>query len=66
MRWWIWDVAIANKCTEVTFSFTGEGRAESIKGVESLKYLGRILYRSDANWQEVLKKSGRRDKFGGI
>ena len=47
MRWQGWYVAIANKCTEDTFGFTGEYGAESIEGVESFRYLGRLLHRSE-------------------
>ena len=55
MRWRRRDVAIAARCSEATFSLTGEEEAECIYGVEVLKYLGRLLYLSDDNWMEVLR-----------
>ena len=33
IRWWRRDVAIADKCSEATFSRTGEAEAECIEGV---------------------------------
>ena len=42
-------VAIANKCTEATFSTTWGDGAEIVKGVEVFKYLGRPLDGSDDN-----------------
>ena len=47
MRWRRRYVAIANKCTEATFSLTGEDGAENVEGVEVFNYLGRLLERSD-------------------
>ena len=40
------------------FNLTGEDDAEFIEGVETFKYLGRILYHSDNNWTEVLRDFG--------
>ena len=45
---------MAAKCSEATFSLTGEDEAEHIEGVGRLNYLGRIMYRSDNDWPEVL------------
>ena len=53
MWWWRRDVAIASPCTEATFSFTGDDEAKCIEGVETFKYLGWMLDRSDNNWPEV-------------
>ena len=44
MRWQRMDVEIADKCMRVTFSLTGEDGLEFIYGVDSLKYLGRIMH----------------------
>ena len=38
---------IAYRCSEATFSLTGEEEAEHIEGVEVFKYLGRLLDQSD-------------------
>ena len=45
IRWKRRDVAIEKKCTEATFSLTGEYGAESVKGFDLFKYLGRLLCR---------------------
>ena len=58
MRWRSRDVTIASRCEEATFSLTGEDDAECIYGVETFKYLGRILDRSDKNWLVVLRNVG--------
>ena len=50
-------MAIANKCTEETFSLMGEDGAERVEGVEVLKYLGRLLDRSEDDWLEVLRNT---------
>ena len=47
------DVAIASRCAEASFSFTGEDKAECIEGAENFKYLVRILVRSDDDWTAV-------------
>ena len=44
MRWRKWDGAIVNKCTEATFSFIGEDRVDSFKGIDSFMYLGQLLH----------------------
>ena len=41
------DVKIANKCMEATFNLTGEDGSEKFEGVDSFKYLGRIMHWSD-------------------
>ena len=58
MRWRRRDSAIASQCAEVSFSFTGEDEAECIDGMETLKYLGRMLDWSDDDWLEVLQNFG--------
>ena len=59
MRWRRRDVAIASRCKESTFILTGEDEAECIEGVETFKYLGRILDRSDNDWPAVLCNIGK-------
>ena len=59
MRWQKRDVAIASQCREAMFSLTGEEDAECIEGVETFKYLGRILDRSDNDWPAVLCNIGK-------
>ena len=41
------DVEIAAKRVGVTFVLTGDDRAEFFVGLESFKYLGRVLHRTD-------------------
>ena len=48
------DVEIVAKCSEAMFSLTGEDEAERIEGVGRLKYLGRLLDRSDDDWPLIL------------
>ena len=43
------------RCSEETFSLTGEEEAECIKGAEVFKYLGRQMDRSDNDYSEVLR-----------
>ena len=45
MRWRWKDVAIVSQCEGMTFILTGEDDTEFIEGVETFKYLGRILDR---------------------
>ena len=47
MRWRKRDVTIVSRCTEATLGITGEDDVECIEGVETFKYLGRILDWSD-------------------
>ena len=54
MRWGRKDVAIVSHCKGATFSLTEEDDAECIEGVETFKYLGRILDWSYNNWLAVL------------
>ena len=49
IRWQRRDIAIASRCMEASFSLTGEDNAECIETLETSKYLGRILNRSDEN-----------------
>ena len=55
MRWRRKNVAIENKCTEATFSLTGEEGSDSVKGVEVYKLLGRPQDRSDDDWTANLR-----------
>ena len=59
MHWRRKDVAIASRCERATLSLTGEDDAECIEGVDTFKYLGRILDRSDDNWPVVLQNFGK-------
>ena len=53
MQWRRRDVEIASRCAEASFSLTGEDEAECIEGVETFKYLGRMMDRSDDNCLEI-------------
>ena len=59
MRWQSRDVVIASRCRESSFSLTGDGKAECIEGVETFKYLVRILDRSEYNWMSVRQNFGK-------
>ena len=48
-------MAITARYLEATFSLTGEEEVERIEGVEVIKYLRRLLERSDNDWPEVLR-----------
>ena len=54
MQWRRRDVEVADKCSEATFSLTGEDELECIDAVELFKYLRRLLDRSEDDWPEVL------------
>ena len=54
MRWRRRYVAIAARCSEATFSLTGEKEVECIEAVDVFKYLGRLLERSEDYWPTVL------------
>ena len=53
------DNAIASQCAEAYFILTGEDKAECIEGVETLKYLGWMLERSDGNCLAILWNVGK-------
>ena len=59
MRWRRRDVAIASQYMEAAFSLIGEDNPERIEGVETFKYLGKILDRSDDDWTAVLWNVGK-------
>ena len=59
MWWRRRDVVIASRCKESTFILTGEDEEECIEGVETFKYLGRILERSNGDWPAVLWNVGK-------
>ena len=46
---------IARKCTVVNFSITGEDGEGCFEGVDSFKYLERILYQVEEYWLEVIR-----------
>ena len=48
-------MAVADKCSEVKLSLTGEDEAERIEGVGRSNYIGRLLDRSDDNFPAVLQ-----------
>ena len=58
-------MAIADKCSEATFSLTGDNEAERIEGVGRFKYLGRLMDRSDYDWPEVLHNIGKASQVWG-
>ena len=58
-------MVIANKCTEATFSLKGEEGPESVEGVYSFRYMGRILQRLDKDWSEVLRKTRKARQVWG-
>ena len=64
MWWRRRDVATASRCKEATFSLTGEDEAECIEGVETFKYLGRILYWSGDDWLGYFGASVRTAGYG--
>ena len=53
IQWQRRDIAIASRYADAYFSLTREEDAECVEGVETFKYLGRMLDRSDDNWTEV-------------
>ena len=59
MQWQRKDAAIASRFEGATFSLTGKEDVECIEGVETFKYLGRILDRLDDNWPEVIWNVGK-------
>ena len=65
MRWQRWDVEIAEKYTGATFSLTGEDGAECFEGVDSFKYLGRVLNRLDEDWPAVFRNIWRARQVWG-
>ena len=59
MRWQRKDVEIAIRCDGDTLTLKREDDVECIEGVDTFKYLGRILYWSEDNWLEVLRNVGK-------
>ena len=55
MWWRRREAAIARRCTEASFILTVEEEAEYIEGVDTFKYLGRMLDWSDNNWTAVFR-----------
>ena len=45
---------ILEKCTGENFSLTGDDGAECLEGVDSFKYLVRVLHQEEDNWPEVI------------
>ena len=50
---------ITIRCTEASFSLTVEDEAEFIEGVETFKYMVRMLDQSDNNYPEVRRSFGK-------
>ena len=50
---------IAEKCVGETLSPTGYDGAKYFEGVDSFKYLGRVLHRMDEDWPAVSRNIGR-------
>ena len=53
------DVEITVNCMGATFSLTGDDGAEYLERVDSFKYLGHVLHRSDEDWTLVFRNIGR-------
>ena len=53
------DEEIAANYTGATFNLTGDDGAVCFEGVDSFKYLGSVLYRSDEDWPAVLRNIER-------
>ena len=56
---------IEAKYTGYIFSLMGKDVVECFEGVESFKYLGRVLHRSDKDWSEVEHLEGEKT-LGGV
>ena len=54
------------KFIEATFILAGEDGVESVKGVESFRYLGLLLHRSVDVWLEVLNNIWKARQVWGI
>ena len=50
---------ITVNCMGATFSLTGDDGAEYLERVDSFKYLGHVLHRSDEDWTLVFRNIGR-------
>ena len=48
-----------SRCAEVSFSLMGEDKAQCMEGVDTSKYLGSMLYRSDDDWTAVCRNFGK-------
>ena len=59
MRWQRRDIANVSRFAEASLSLMGEENTECIEGVETFKYLGWMLDRSDDNWLAVLRNVGK-------
>ena len=55
MWWRRRDVVIVSRCADASFSLTGEDEVECIEGVDTFKYQGRMLDRSDDDWPELIQ-----------
>ena len=50
---------MASRCAEASFSLTGDDEAECIEGVETFKYIGRMLDWSEEDWPAVRRNVGK-------
>ena len=50
---------IAAKCVGATFSLAGDDSSECFENVDSFKYFGCGLNRTDEDWSEVLRNNGK-------
>ena len=66
MRWERQDVTIENKLIEAAFILVGEEGLESVKGVEPIRYMRRLLHRSVDVWLEVLNNIWKARQVWGI
>ena len=58
-------MAIENKCTEATVILMGEDGEDNIEGVDSFKYMGRLLNWLEYDWPTVLKNIWKPRKVWG-
>ena len=59
-------MTIENKLIEAAFILVGEEGLESVKGVEPIRYMRRLLHRSVDVWLEVLNNSWKARQVWGI
>ena len=70
MRIRLKDVEVASRYADMEFNLIGKDGEETIEGVSLFTYLGRSLYQSDNDWQEVRRNIGKSlqvwRRLGGI
>ena len=65
MRWQRLDVEIAAKYMGEAFSLTVDDGVDCFEGVDSFKYLERVLHQMDDDWPVVLCNIRRARQFWG-